>query len=384
MENNNKKLKIFLIIAIVVAVLAVSGLITTIIITNNMKNSDLGDNNVIEESEEIEQENSNLNEETKEDVNNENNEQNESVNKVSKLKIEEAKALIERYTHGAGNGVQVAEKLYGKTINIDNIKPDSKGAYLTDINYEEFKSESLKFVSQQLFDELSTPKQLKLFDNVDGKLSILLGGWSGVGARILDIKEIDYKENEKIVYEIEQIYIWGTCTINKSQFTFENVNGYYVISKVENFASEFDSVTWAKYYLNIINAGDSESRAKAIYGGDIVYSNENTIIDNSEYKLATNVNYEDFKNQALNKLSEEIFKNVSNYKGNILLFKEVDGKLAVRVGGWTGTSTEVFEASLKSNDNGKLIFTINSKDEMCIEKINGKYIITKYTRGVNK
>ena len=202
MENNNKKLKIFLIIAIVVAVLAVSGLITTIIITNNMKNSDLGDNNVIEESEEIEQENSNLNEETKEDVNNENNEQNESVNKVLKLKIEEAKALIERYTHGAGNGVQVAEKLYGKTINIDNIKPDSKGAYLTDINYEEFKSESLKFVSQQLFDELSTPKQLKLFDNVDGKLSILLGGWSGVGARILDIKEIDYKENEKIVYEI--------------------------------------------------------------------------------------------------------------------------------------------------------------------------------------
>lgn len=166
-----------------------------------------------------------------------------SINTDS-LNEEYSKKILKIKGAGSGDGIYFA--VMGKEGNDkdfeelgQNSKIINKNNYsykLTNINYSEYE-DNVSFMTESLFESLIPQKFVGKTPiiNVDGKVAINTGSWTGTSLQYENQKLIS-KENNRCIYEIKykQISISQMTEEKTAIVTGEIENGKYIIKKFED------------------------------------------------------------------------------------------------------------------------------------------------------
>lgn len=237
-KNNNN---IPVIICLIIVVLSLIGIIVCLVFFNNKNTNIVNDltNNTEnkEQNQIVNTDNDNTN--TNINTNADNNTNSNTNISIPKLTEEEAKAKIKRYFTGISGPEIALQVFYGKNIIVntgDYYKLNGLTYAKTDIDWNDFKNEVNKFISNELYER----KNLFIkADNApwtiekDGKLNVLTIGLSGSGYYI---DKLILKEQAEGIYIYDVIGRIGRLDLNDYQdarVIFKYVNGNYILTEAK-------------------------------------------------------------------------------------------------------------------------------------------------------
>lgn len=233
MEKNKIRFIIWLLIVIIIILAtAVGTLLYKIVSENGTKIME--DNNIKDQVQVDENSNNEIIDdiESNDAINNENQE-NDVIGQTKELTeekvIELAKRLLE---NGRGTPDEVVRALYGQYIETtDEEFTQNYASYkMTNVDYNEFKSEALKYYTEEYFNHINQFKNMIIALEKDGKVAVLQGGWSGTNYQVKRVA-FDKKEEDIYYYTVE------TLSDNNNDFvkfnmTVKLVNDNFVIDSL--------------------------------------------------------------------------------------------------------------------------------------------------------
>lgn len=382
--NMQKKHKILVIILIAVIVLLIAGGVVTVVIFNKIKNENKTQEK-IDEPVNVYKDDSTV----------------ESISYPT-LTEEDAIAKIDRYYKNPADP-SIIDIFYGSHVDLNykNVKKVDDVSYIvTGLDWKTFKTEVLKFVTEEKYNEKNTENKGKFpwTREIDGKAAVANYGASGSSLKeILDIK-LNYLGNGE--YSCDVVGTWGAhSNIVKVNAKLKYYNNSYVVYETGKIVSEkFDPYTLSEYCVNLLNAtsdnvidmayndpsASENSRNSFEYTGDIVskvYEKKDKVEYTRQYKIA-DITYKIFMNFVKKYVSEDVFKKIIGYK-----VEEIKNKVGVVLEENKTIEQRIISQGyeLVKMEGDKYTYHINLNKNMVnsgativIEKVDNKYIVTSF------
>lgn len=168
---------------------------------------------------------------------------------VDALNKEHCERILKMMGAGSFDGIYLA--IMGKEINayeLNKLAQNSTTIYknnysydLINENYSDYEKEWLSFLSKSMYEKLVSFKSVESLDaiiNVDGKVAINQGGWSG-RRHEFDSQKLISKNNNIYIYDVRYKRAIGSMDSEESETLNATVtgkveNGNYIIEKFEN------------------------------------------------------------------------------------------------------------------------------------------------------
>lgn len=158
-----------------------------------------------------------------------NNELNVEIDsELNKLNDMEAKTIIDKFLRirASYTGSPLELCLFDSelNLNVDYSKQTSDGYVSTSIKYDDFKSEMLKYMSEEIFEKF------EMYKNIDGILYAFNGGATGIGYSDIKLTQIS-NSNNVYRYSVECLE-YPPEEGEQASYTFEisYINEKYVVS----------------------------------------------------------------------------------------------------------------------------------------------------------